>query len=81
MNNEDYVLKSKYSRLLNSLSQIKREMETIQSVLKDVYNLSNNAVKVDNKCVENENFNRLKDMTGHYLNNISRTIDRVQSKI
>lgn len=81
MNNEDYVLKSKYSRLLNSLSQIKREMETIQSVLKDVYNLSSNAVKVDNKCVENESFNRLKDMTGHYLNNISRTIDRVQSKI
>lgn len=81
MYEEDAISKEKYVRLLNKLRQIKREMDTTSSVLKDIFNICKDTVLVDNKCVENDLFNQIKDRESRNIISVSNTISKIQNKI
>ena len=81
MDNEEYVLKTKYVKLLNNLNQIKSEMDTTNEVLKDIYNISKNMVMIDNLCMENDLFNDIKKKESNNTISVVGTINKIQNRL
>lgn len=81
MYDEEYYLKIKYQNLLNRLNQIKKELDTTNSVFKDLYNLSKNTVKINNQCMENDSFTEIKELGSSTISSINGTISSIHSKL
>ena len=81
MYDEDYYLKEKYRDLLSRLNQIKSEIDTTNSVFKDLYNISKDTVKIDSKCMEDDLFMELKNIGSDNISSINNTISSIHSKI
>ena len=81
MYEEDYYLKEQYRELLNRLNQIKSELDTTSSVFKDIYSLSKDTVKIDNKCMENDTFVEIKELGSSTISSINNTISMIHSKL
>lgn len=78
--NNEY-LNNEYRRLLNKLNQIKSEMDTTNSVFKEIYGLCKNTVRIDNKCMENELFSEIKGKGSSNISSITNTISIIRNKL
>ena len=81
MFDEDYLEKLKYSRLLSRMNQIKSEVDTTNRVFKDIYSLCKETVKIDNKCMEDDSFQEIKEIGSDTISSITSTVSSIHSKL
>ena len=71
---EDIMLKRKYNELARKLSQINRELETVNDINFDLEEMANDTLRINNKTVEDKTFNELNYETQKIMTKIDNTI-------
>lgn len=75
-NNEEEILRRKYRDLARKLSQIKNELNTVNSMNSEIIDLANSTLRINKKVVENNSLNNLKSSNQKLISGISNTISQ-----